>query len=369
MSLDESTSRLVGQIYDAANDSERWNEVLAEIIRRTDSALALLSIIDLKTAEFSGTHWYGKDDSRFLDGVREYETHLFQSDPTLRFGRANPLSGFISLSQAVTLEGGEMSTHPYSKWNRGKLGVGETIVRYTAPIDGLTIAISLHTPSDKLGFEPEKLNLFSMLFEHVERSIRLAVRPPDFVGYGHAVIAVDSRCQVISLSKQAERIVAEADGIEIKNNQLTGSNSQSTDLLRHTTKSAIEALAKGTSGGILIIQRPSGKKPYFLDISPIILQRDSYLPLGAAALIYIKDLDGYETSKAADTWIACFGVTRSEARLMHELVNGDGSLRDAAIRLGIAYSTARVHLASIFRKTGTNSQAKLVLMLSQFNTL
>jgi DNA-binding CsgD family transcriptional regulator len=47
-----------------------------------------------------------------------------------------------------------------------------------------------------------------------------------------------------------------------------------------------------------------------------------------------------------------------------EVLNG-GGLKAVAARLGIAPTTARTHLTSIFNKTGTRRQAELVRILLQ----
>jgi DNA-binding CsgD family transcriptional regulator len=59
-----------------------------------------------------------------------------------------------------------------------------------------------------------------------------------------------------------------------------------------------------------------------------------------------------------------FGLTRAEAALALEIVAGQG-LQAAAGRLRITVTTARTHLAHIFRKTGTRRQAELVRVILQ----
>lgn len=58
-----------------------------------------------------------------------------------------------------------------------------------------------------------------------------------------------------------------------------------------------------------------------------------------------------------------FDLTPAESMLAAELAAGH-SLRDAAARRGVAYSTARVYLRQIFVKTGCHRQAELVTLLN-----
>ena len=56
-----------------------------------------------------------------------------------------------------------------------------------------------------------------------------------------------------------------------------------------------------------------------------------------------------------------FGLTPAEAALAQRLV--EGSLDDAAARLGIRKNTARAQLSVIFNKTGVTRQSSLVSLL------
>lgn len=59
-----------------------------------------------------------------------------------------------------------------------------------------------------------------------------------------------------------------------------------------------------------------------------------------------------------------FGLTLSEARIAERLATGDTPAH-AAKALGIAVSTARTHIDSIYRKTEVDRQADLVRLLVQ----
>lgn|SRR5215467_7873638 len=63
-----------------------------------------------------------------------------------------------------------------------------------------------------------------------------------------------------------------------------------------------------------------------------------------------------------------FDLTNAEARLAQRVARGDG-LEEVAARLGIKISTARSQLASIFAKTKTRRQAKLVAVLGRLAQL
>ena len=63
-----------------------------------------------------------------------------------------------------------------------------------------------------------------------------------------------------------------------------------------------------------------------------------------------------------------FDLTQAEVRLAQGIARGD-SLEEVAAGLGIKISTARTQLASIFTKTQTRRQAKLVALLGRLAQL
>jgi DNA-binding CsgD family transcriptional regulator len=63
-----------------------------------------------------------------------------------------------------------------------------------------------------------------------------------------------------------------------------------------------------------------------------------------------------------------YDLTPAEARLAQAITRGD-SLEEIAMSLGIKMPTARTQLASIFAKTGTRRQAKLVAILNRLALL
>lgn len=63
---------------------------------------------------------------------------------------------------------------------------------------------------------------------------------------------------------------------------------------------------------------------------------------------------------ALDALMRLFKLTEAEGRLVEALLTTGGGLRVASERLEITRNTAKTQLTTIFRKTGTNSQAKLL---------
>jgi DNA-binding CsgD family transcriptional regulator len=80
------------------------------------------------------------------------------------------------------------------------------------------------------------------------------------------------------------------------------------------------------------------------------------------AVVLIDDPDEKIQQRPA-TLVKLFGLTRVEAEIALLLIQGM-SLHEIATHRAVSYETARAHLKSIYRKTDTNRQSELSLLLS-----
>lgn len=83
---------------------------------------------------------------------------------------------------------------------------------------------------------------------------------------------------------------------------------------------------------------------------------------GASSLLYLTPL---ASAKAPDVKLleVLFDLTPAEARIAGQLVEGK-AVGDIATAQGVTENTVRMHLKSVFAKTGVNRQAQLVSLLT-----
>jgi DNA-binding CsgD family transcriptional regulator len=86
------------------------------------------------------------------------------------------------------------------------------------------------------------------------------------------------------------------------------------------------------------------------------------LPARLALLILRRCAPARDPAELRQALMRTYGLTAAEARLASAL-DGTASLKDVAEQFGIARETARSHLRSIFRKTGTARQAELTRLI------
>ena len=108
------------------------------------------------------------------------------------------------------------------------------------------------------------------------------------------------------------------------------------------------------------LARRSGKGSYTVTVAPV-KREASWIAQEPMALVLIADPD-VTPLPPKEMLAQLFGFTAGEMRVAERLMMGD-SPEQAAAFLQVKTATARWHLASMYRKTGTNRQAELLRLL------
>ncbi len=123
--------------------------------------------------------------------------------------------------------------------------------------------------------------------------------------------------------------------------------------------SALQSSRNGGSGGGVRLPRSAGPDWLAL-VSPCPGVYD-HLPIASpAAVLRIIETDPQAMLSSAHAEL--FDISPRELDVAQALLHGH-SLESLCALLGISRNTAKVHLQSLFKKTGTNRQAELVHLL------
>lgn len=182
----------------------------------------------------------------------------------------------------------------------------------------------------------------------------------DLVNIG--VVVADISGQLLLANKTAEQVLETRDGITLTpRGVLRASGACGTalsGLLRQFGSPGPRGLE--TSGTVLAVQRPSGKRPLTLLVRSVEGSSEQDLG-GPRILIFILDPEfPLETAEAELRQL--YGLTSTEACLANLLMEGK-TLDDCCDALGIRRSTARTHLQHLFEKVGVQRQSELVSLL------
>jgi DNA-binding CsgD family transcriptional regulator len=358
--LDESVSTLIGDIYGGTQDQALWNRTMERISSRLHGRFLMVATVDFRNSGPPSASWYGNDSTSFARATEEYEADTFRIDPTIPFAAAHPRGGrFDSLSLAAHTD---YLKEPYVRWNRDKLKTTFWQALLCRPTEDLCFGISLHrTEADgPLGDRDDRL--LRMLFAHMKEATRLASRSPDLAS-PEPLLLLDARGRLMEANDSARRLLAARDGVVLVDRLLRATDRRHAGRLDAAIRSALASRTEGSVGGAVELPREN-RSPLILIVNPLPPEQAPFDMLRAAALVRIIDRDAAPPLRPR-LWKEAFGFTPAETRLAEALVTGEGTLRNTAEDLGMAYETARVHLANIFGKAGVRSQSQLVRLLTR----
>jgi len=179
------------------------------------------------------------------------------------------------------------------------------------------------------------------------------------------IVAFDATGAVCYVSTLAAAILKEEDGLSLRGTSLrTDSNAEASklsDLI--SSKSALRNQENAGCVKALTISRPSGARPYILQIFPRVFRAAGNGAGAAGAMLFIFDPEGH--SEIDGEWLrTLYGLTPAEAKLATLFSIGLSPI-EAAQELGITVNTARTHLKRLYSKTGTSRQPELVHLLAR----
>jgi len=219
---------------------------------------------------------------------------------------------------------------------------------------------------------PQSVLTMNRLLPHIAKSIELgrsfsllrerysaALAALDFVEVGMCISMGNGT--FMSKNVEAQRIFSESDGINLDSSQRPVIRSRkSSEQLRESI-----AIIAQTSNGVdaqteftFSIDRPSGRNPYLIEVSPL---RDSAQELGEsinAALIMIIDPDN-SSHINVERLCSAYNFTRAENSVAQKLVEG-WTLADIAEERNVSPETVKSQTKSIMQKTNTHKRSELI---------
>jgi len=169
------------------------------------------------------------------------------------------------------------------------------------------------------------------------------------------VVIVDENGAIRVMNKEAQRILAEDDGLVASQGVLKGAATKQNSKLYSAIGKAFE---EETLDEIVSFPRNSGGRPYLVLIQG---QRFSAEERPEAVVLLVIDTE-QRAKVSGDTLVRLYNLTPSETRVALMLIDGK-RLDQIAEELEVAQTTVVFHLKNLFRKTDTNRQADLVRVL------
>jgi DNA-binding CsgD family transcriptional regulator len=176
-----------------------------------------------------------------------------------------------------------------------------------------------------------------------------------------AMVAINGAGRAVLVSRAAEQIFRQQNGLQLCNGQLACSAPEQDRQLRDLLQGSCGTGAgRGThTGGMMLVGRDE-HSPLHVSVVPF-LSSSMLTEVAPCALVFIRSTDRAPASRA-HVLSALYGLTPAECRLSDLLLQRP-DLKTAGEQLHVTRETARFMLKAILRKTGTHRQAELVRFL------
>ena len=204
-----------------------------------------------------------------------------------------------------------------------------------------------------------QVSLLSKNFHVLKQRFRAVLAALD--RYKVPVILLTPSGHVVLCNSAADIILSKADGLALNTGRLlhvavADERAHLQDLIART---AATARGEGdTASGGMLITRPSGADPFYVEVSPL---RDSDREVDAryqGAMLTVYDPD-YAPMLDLKGFSAVHGLTTAEQVVTSLIVDG-ASTDEIAERRNTSLGTVRNQIKSILRKTGSRSRTELV---------
>ena len=353
----------IEQAYDCVADEDGWDQFLASYARLVG---ADSGVIYVRPMAAPGT----------LIASLEYEASSKLAKYLSYYEALSPVFPlFRQLSEAKVHAIGEFAfcadyrrTEYYQDWVRPQ-GYGDLLGSHLVKTPQLYAWLALRRSEQRGTFTRAEVLAAARVAPHVMRAVKFRSRLErersntsglrgalEALRFG--ILIVDGGAKVLMANRAAELILRTGDGLQCHNGRLACARPQETSAVHH----AIRALMQAGTAADLPVSRNHGRRPLMLHVLPIPSPSawNGFVPGSGTAAIFV--VDPMSSASNIEAFAAAYGLTRSETRVLREIVT-HGGLVQSAQKLNIAVTTARTHLQSVFGKTGTRTQTELVQLV------
>ncbi|HLA78172.1 MAG TPA: helix-turn-helix transcriptional regulator [Vicinamibacteria bacterium] len=365
---DGAAPDLVERLYAAVGSEPDLREVLATVARHLHSDFVAIHEYDHRRRQARAIPIHNFEQRWH----RAYVDHFSRVNVWMINGRHTIRPGGLTLSHEMYPEGRLGQTEWYADFLRPQ-GLRHSMgAVLSTDQDFSTTMAFMRGPRPGHYGEPEVTfvrNISSHLRQALRLHRRLAEAQAQTAAVSHAldrfpmaVVLVDGRGGVVAMNRAGSELLGEGDGLSLAVDRLVA-NGREARALRALLTGAIETTLgrSAQGGGGLLVERPSGRRPLQVWVTPLPRDPHGFGVRGALAAVFVSEPErGHPLSP--ECLAGLHDLTAAESRLASLLAQGQ-DLKQAAETLALSLHTVRTQLRSVFLKTGTRRQAELVHLL------
>ena len=366
-------SSLIGDIYDAALDPDRWEGALESGCKFVKGICGGLGSFDRLGSKVNMSKHWGYDPSYLQSYVEHYS-------------KINPFA-IASVGKGVKV--GDVVTNndllPEHEWRASRLyrewaapqGVADTI---TAILEKTSIAeagVTFVRRERDGPFDEQARRRMRLLLPHFRRAVLIskvialhkveaAALADTLDGLAAAMILVDAAGRIVHANKAGQAMLSEGRILRGTGGKIAAVNPQADAVLSEIIMNVENGEAVRSGAGIAVPLSATDGERYVAHVLPLTsgARRKAKVAYSAVAAVFVRKA-ALEGPHPADALIEAYGLTPAEMRVLMIIVQV-GSIAEVAPILGISEATVKTHLHHIFDKTGSSRQADLAKLVASY---
>ncbi len=372
--MDEATrlSETIGNLYDAALDPGAWHDALSSARDFIGGAAASIFAKDVAHTTLTV---FQHDGRVAPDYVASYLDRYMALDPANTAHFFSELEVPVSTVDVIDFDEFHQ-TRFYKEW--------------AAPqglVDFLTVALE-KTPTGAAHFgvfrgtahgvaDEAARRRMALLAPHVRRAVLIGrtvemktVQADSFAetfdGMSAALFLVQADGRIVHANAAGHALLAGSGFVHAAGNKIAFANGRAHQALAEVLLAAERGDGAVGSRGVALRLATREGVTYLAHVLPLTsgTRRQAGSAFAAVAAIFIRRAE-LEMPAAPEIIARHYGLTPSELRVLLAVVEV-GGVPNVARALGVAETTVKTHLGSVYGKTGTSRQGDLVKLVAGF---
>jgi len=369
----EGLTQLIGEIYDAALDSQRWPAVLAGIAKFVGGQAAGLLSKDA-VSNLGNVYYHAGIDPCY---VQLYSDTYWKFDPVARLPDCE-VEQIVNVSDLVPYDEFRAGRF-YREWAepQGWVDAANAVLEKTMTSCAY-LTVVRNAASGMV--DDEMRRRMKLIVPHVRRAVRTgkvidlrqaeAATFADILdGLSPAVILVDAHGHIVHGNAASHRVLEKGDFLRSVQGRLTATDTEVDEALHSAIVAASAEAESGGKGTAVPLTGSSGSDRYVAHVLPLVVgeRRKAGPTSTTVAALFVRKAE-LETRPPSEVIGKTYKLTPTELRVLRAIVNV-GGVRQVAGNLGVADTTVKTHLGRLFEKTGVSRQADLVKLVAGYSSM
>ena len=361
---------LVGLIYDAVLEPDRWNAVLERSTAFVGGMGASIFREDLIRKVGNAYYTWGMDPAYEQLYFKKYIHHnpIVSAVLTADVGHVSSNSQHLAPAEFF-------ATRFYKEWARPQ-GLVDNIfcVLERSATSTAEVVVFRHERDGMADVKAREL--LGALVPHIRRAVLISNviehKSSEVQGFSDlldhiraGVFVVDASGSIIYSNRAANDILLAGDYLRATSGKLTARQGEINQLLHEAFRTAGDGDTAISDKSVAISLMAGDGTRHAANLLPLTRRRADGIDKNAVAAVFVHKA-ALELPNPPDIIANAYHLTKTELRVLLALVQL-GGCPEVAEALGVGNGTVKTHLRNLFQKTGVRHQTDLVKLVAGFS--